>query len=169
MATEQIASNTCEPADDQNDFTIRVTRRKDIPDIIRLNAQLGYPEGSETMIIRYRRIMKDRRNNRVFVAVSGGSTTASGEQVIGWIHVFVDKLLTVGPRAMIGGLVVDEQWRSRGVGATLVYRAEQWARSKGFTEVVVYTNVVRSRAHAFYERCGYRMLKQSRVYTKEIR
>ena len=121
------------------------------------------------MIIRYRRIMKDRRNNRVFVAVSGGSTTASGEQVIGWIHVFVDKLLTVGPRAMIGGLVVDEQWRSRGVGTTLVYRAEQWAQQKGVSQVVAHTNVMRAQAHAFYEKCGYQLLKQSRVYTKEIR
>ena len=88
--------------------------------------------------------------------------------MIGWIHVFIDKLLTVGPRAEIGGLVVDEQWRSKGVGTALVLKAEQWAQNRGYKQVVVRTNVARTRAHSFYEKCGYELLKQSRVYTKVI-
>jgi GNAT superfamily N-acetyltransferase len=87
--------------------------------------------------------------------------------VIGWVHVYVDKLLTVGPRAEIGGLVVDEGWRSRGVGAALMQRAERWARQKGCSRVVVRSNVLRSGAHVFYERCGYQLFKQQKVYSKD--
>jgi GNAT superfamily N-acetyltransferase len=143
------------------DFSIREARFKDIPDITRLNAQLGYPESAETIACRFRRLGRDRRNHRVFAAVAGTA-------VIGWIHVFLDKLLTVGPQAVIGGLVVDEQWRSGGVGVALVSKAEQWAQQKFVFRVVVHTNVVRTRAHAFYEKCGYRLLKQSKVYMKEV-
>ena len=89
--------------------------------------------------------------------------------VVGWVHASVRCLVESDPEAEIGGLVVDERCRSRGVGAALVRRAEQWVRSKGLTEIVVHTNVVRTRAHGFYERCGYQLLKQSMVYTKEIR
>ena len=155
--------------DVRDEYTLRDSRKADIPHITRLNAQLGYPESADIIGLRYRRIMRDRRNHRVFVAAVGGSTGHSGRGAIGWIHVFVDRLLTVGPRAEIGGLVVDEQWRGRGVGAALVRRAEQWVQKKGFFRVVVRTNVIRTRAHAFYERCGYQLLKQSRVYIKEIR
>jgi GNAT superfamily N-acetyltransferase len=174
MTAENMTSHPCEPADNQAEFTIQAARRTDIPEITRLNAQLGYPESRETVFHRYRRIVRDRRDHRVFVAFPGPSTVATSSAVrpdrgvIGWIHVFVDKLLTVGPRAEIGGLVVDERWRSRGVGAALVGRAEQWAQQRGFTQVVVRTNVVRTRAHGFYEKCGYELLKQSRMYTKVI-
>ena len=149
------------------DFSIRVARIKDIPDITRLNAQLGYSEISEIMHRRFRRLRKDRRNHRVYVAVAGAAL--AGSVVIGWIHVFSDKLLTVGPRAEIGGLVVDEAWRGRGVGSALVCRAEEWAREREISPLVIRTNVIRTGAHGFYEKCGYTLLKQSKVYSKEIR
>jgi N-acetylglutamate synthase-like GNAT family acetyltransferase len=152
----------------QNAFSIRAARRRDIPEMTRLNAQLGYPGDTDIVLRRYRRIVQARRNHRIFVAVAGGSSERSGQEVIGWIHVFISRLLTVGPRAEIGGLVVDEHWRSRGAGATLVRRAERWAKLSGVTEIIVRSNVVRTRAHEFYEKCGYNLLKQSRVYRKVI-
>jgi GNAT superfamily N-acetyltransferase len=161
-------TDTTATTDHRNEFTIRTARRKDIPDFTRLNAQLGYPESMEIIGLRYRRIVRDRRNHQLFVAVAAGSAQNAACEVIGWIHVLSDKLLTVGPRAEIGGLVVDELWRSRGVGAALLDKAERWALQSRLTRVVVGTNVLRTRAHTFYERCGYQLLKQSRVYTKEI-
>jgi GNAT superfamily N-acetyltransferase len=163
-----MATNISDP----DDFTIRPARTRDIPDITRLNAQLGYPESTRTIGLRFRRILSDRRRHRLLVAFAdpaGSANARSRGAVIGWIHVFIDKLLTVGPRAEIGGLVVDEQWRSRGVGAALLRRVEQWTNQKGFAQVVVRTNVVRTRAHRFYENCGYKLIKQSRLYIKDIR
>ena len=157
-----------DPEDNLVDFAIRKARKSDIPDITRLNAQLGYPELEPSVARRLCRILRDRRDHRVFVAVGGPFPARSDAALIGWIHVFNDKLLTVGPRAEIGGLVVEEHWRSRGVGAALVRTAEQWSQQKVFPQVVVRTNVVRTRAHAFYEKCGYQLLKQSKVYTKQI-
>jgi len=141
---------------------------QDISDIGRLNAQLGYPEPKQTIALRFRRIRKDRRDHQIFVAVQNTLAARSNAVVIGWIHVFIDKLLTVGPRTEVGGLVVDDKSRSRGVGAALLLRAEQWTQEKGSSPLVVRTNVVRIEAHKFYEKCGYRLLKQSKVYIKEL-
>jgi GNAT superfamily N-acetyltransferase len=166
-----MALNTSDVSAGAGDLSIRIARKGDIPDITRLNTQLGYPETSDTIARRFRRILRDRRDHRVFVAVADRASQTSARSrgvIIGWVHVFIDKLLTVGPRAEIGGLVVDEGRRSRGVGAALLQGAEQWAQQKGFSRVVVRTNVVRTRAHGFYEKCGYQLLKQSKVYYKNV-
>jgi GNAT superfamily N-acetyltransferase len=152
-------------------FSIRPAAKRDIADITLLNAQLGYPESIGTIGARFSRIRKDRRNHRVFVALADAGQTISpwDRPLIGWVHVFIDKLLTVGPRAEVGGIVVDAAWRSWGVGWALLRKSEQWAQARGVSQVVIHTNVVRKEAHRFYEKCGYNVLKQSKVYTKEIK
>ena len=163
-------------SDESAGFVVREAGKRDVAAITRLNAQLGYPEPTETIAMRFARIRGDRRNNRVFVAVAEadgsdggtGAAAAPSAPVVGWVHVFVDKLLTVGPRAEVGGIVVDEAWRSRGVGSVLLRHAEQWASARRISRMVIHTNVVRQRAHSFYEKCGYHLLKQSRVYIREI-
>jgi GNAT superfamily N-acetyltransferase len=137
---------------------------RDIPELTRLAFQLGYPEPIPTIELRFRRIHKDRRDHCIFVAVRSPPQTS----MIGWIHVFIDKLLTTGPRVEVGGLVVDEKYRGRGVGATLLLRAEVWAQKKGYSPIVVRTNVVRQQAHKFYKKSGYQLLNQAKVYTKDI-
>jgi GNAT superfamily N-acetyltransferase len=148
-------------------FEIRTVRKNDFNDLVRLSAQLGYPESPQAILRRFQRIRRDRRYHQLFVA----SETSSGKaksSVIGWIHAYIDKILVTGPRVEIGGLVVDDGYRGRGVGRALLQRAEQWAAAKGCSPVIVHTNVVRKAAHAFYEKCGYDLLKQQKVYFKEI-
>lgn len=145
-------------------FIIRRVFRRDIPDLARLASQLGYSDPIQTIEMRFRRIQRDRRYHCIFVAV----LSPSEKSLIGWIHVLIDKLLTVGPRVEVGGLVVDEKQRGRGVGAALLHSAEVWARKQRYSPIIVRTNVVRQQAHKFYEKCGYQLLKQSKVYTKEV-
>jgi GNAT superfamily N-acetyltransferase len=144
--------------------TIRRARRKDVPGLTTLAFQLGYQDPIQTIEMRFLRIYRDRRDHCIYVAVQSPPQTS----VIGFIHVFIDKLLTAGPRVEVGGLVVDEEYRGRGVGAALLRRAETWAHKQGFSPIIVRTNVVRNQAHNFYEKCGYRLFKQSKVYTKEV-
>jgi GNAT superfamily N-acetyltransferase len=70
------------------------------------------------------------------------------------------------PQTEIGGLVVDESYRRRGVGRLLMEQAERWAREKGCGAICLRSNVVRKDAHAFYERIGYSNVKTSRVFHK---
>jgi GNAT superfamily N-acetyltransferase len=88
--------------------------------------------------------------------------------VIGWTHVGVSFLLEVPLRAEINGLIVSEASRSLGTGARLLEAAEDWARTKKCEGMSVRSNVIRDRAHAFYERNGYEHYKTQKAFRKPL-
>jgi GNAT superfamily N-acetyltransferase len=65
--------------------------------------------------------------------------------------------------------VVDEAWRGQRVGRYLMEFAETWAKSKGRSSIWFKSNIIRDRAHAFYERLGYRTVKTQHVFRKELK
>jgi GNAT superfamily N-acetyltransferase len=65
-------------------------------------------------------------------------------------------------------LVMAEGHRGQGVGQALMDAAEQWSRDQGYGEMLVYTNIVRARAHRFYRRIGYASDKTSHVFHKKL-
>jgi GNAT superfamily N-acetyltransferase len=106
--------------------------------------------------------LKPAGDNAVFVA------EAPEGEVIGWLHVSVSRLLEVPLRAEINGLVVSKQQRGKGAGAGLLKAAEQWARKKKCTSMSVRSNVIRERAHSFYERNGYEHYKTQKAFRKPL-
>ncbi len=89
-------------------------------------------------------------------------------QVIGWVQVYVRPLVVDDLNAEVGGLVVDERTRSQGVGQRLMEEAEAWARAHGCEAVNVRSNVIRERAHHFYEAIGYRRIKTQLTLRKAL-
>lgn len=90
------------------------------------------------------------------------------EGVIGWLHVSRQPLLEVEIRAEVNGLVVAEGQRSLGAGARLLATAEDWARKHGCKSMSVRSNVIRERAHKFYERNGYEHYKTQKSFRKPL-
>jgi GNAT superfamily N-acetyltransferase len=139
----------------------RPARVEDAHRIALLCQQLGYPASLEDVQRRLARIQQDEQHAIHVAEPSGGS-------VIGWVHVFVRPLVVVGLHAEIGGLVVDEGYRRRGVGQLLMQQAEKWACERGCRAVYLRSNVVRKEAHAFYAGIGYRNIKQSLTFRKDL-
>ena len=139
---------------------IRRARPGDVVRLAELAGELGYPTTPAEMKARLRRV-KPAANNAIFVAESDG-------EVIGWIHVGVSYLLEVPLRAEINGLVVGASSRSLGTGARLLEAAEAWARTKKCEGMSVRSNVIRERAHAFYERNGYEHYKTQKAFRKPL-
>jgi GNAT superfamily N-acetyltransferase len=133
----------------------------DVEDAARLATQLGYPSTAEQVARRFQAI-EANRDSHVAVAVDETGT------VVGWIHVFGNRLLESEPDAEIGGLVVDESVRGHGVGTALVAAAETWARDRGYPVISVRSNVVRQEAHAFYQERGYAVVKTQVKFRKTI-
>lgn len=98
----------------------------------------------------------------VFVAVD------LHDRVLGWTHVVPRLQLEDAPFAELAGLVVDVGARGRGAGALLLRAAEDWARTQGFAQLRVRSNVVRERAHRFYLRAGYAERKRQVVFVKAL-
>ncbi len=142
-------------------FQIRQADLSDVESIVSLALQLGYPTTSEAMKSRLERL-RENVDHVILVA------ELTSHEVVGWVHVSSRVSFLDEPIAEIGGLVVDQNHRRRGIGRKLIQAAERWARSKGYSKVVVRSNVVRPEAHEFYPSVGYQLSKTSRVYTKNI-
>jgi GNAT superfamily N-acetyltransferase len=144
-----------------NELKIRRAKSGDAPRIAELSGQLGYPTTAAQMRERLRGI-KPASQHVVFIAES------AKEGVIGWLNVSRQPLLEVEIRAEVNGLVVAEGKRSLGAGARLLAAAEDWARKHGCKSMSVRSNVIRERAHKFYERNGYQHYKTQKSFRKPL-
>jgi len=145
----------------KNKLVIRRARESDAARLAQLAGELGYPTTTAQMKQRLRQI-KPASQHAIFVAAL---PTA---EVVGWLHLSVEPLLEVDIRGEVNGLVVDEGYRSLGAGAELLAAAEAWAGKQGCKSVSVRSNVIRERAHKFYERNGYEHYKTQKAFRKAI-
>lgn len=139
---------------------IRRARIEDADGIAALCGQLGYPTTAAEGTERLRAVLA-HDDMAVFVAEADGA-------VVGWIHMFGCERLESDPSAEIGGFVVADGHRGLGVGAELIAAGEQWAKERGYELVRVRSNVIRERAHRFYQRAGYVLSKRQAVFTKNL-
>lgn len=145
-----------------NDSTIiRLANTGDVERMAELCGQLGYPSTPEELRRRLERIQASEQH-AVYVA------EGSDGQVIGWMHVCLRQLVMVDPQVEVAGLVVAEGQRSGGLGRRLIQQAEAWARQQGCAAVTVRSNVVRQRAHTFYQKLGYQLIKTSLTFLKHL-
>ncbi|MFY9825218.1 MAG: GNAT family N-acetyltransferase [Thermoanaerobaculia bacterium] len=142
-------------------MTLRRARPEDAATIAVLATQLGYPSTPEETENRLADILA-QPVSEVLVAVDEDGA------VIGYGHVFGAHRVDSNPFAEIGALVVDETRRSRGTGAALVKAMEAWAVEHGYRELRVRSNVIRERAHAFYDRMGFGRVKRQQVFARAI-
>jgi GNAT superfamily N-acetyltransferase len=140
---------------------IRRAKRSDAARIAALSTELGYPTTPSEMKSRLSRL-KPAVDNAVFVAENGQ------REVVGWLHVSVTRLLEVPLRAEVNGLIVSEVHRSKGAGAELLQAGERWARSNKCVSMSVRSNVIRERAHKFYERHGFEHYKTQKAFHKPL-
>jgi GNAT superfamily N-acetyltransferase len=144
-----------------NELKIRRAKMTDAERLAELAGQLGYPATATQLRARIRRILPASQH-AVFVAES------ANDGVVGWLHVSRQLLLEVEIRAEVNGLVVAEGQRSLGAGARLLAAAEDWARKHGCKSMSVRSNVIRERAHNFYERNGYEHYKSQKSFRKPL-
>ena len=145
---------------DQAKLKIRRAKSSDVTRVAALSGELGYPTSATEMRGRLRRILP-KKDHIVLVAEIGG-------EVIGWMHLSVCDIVESVSFAEINGLVVAEDHRSAGAGAKLIEAGQEWARRKKCMLMHVRSNVIRERAHAFYERQGFVHYKTSKIFRKPL-
>lgn len=141
-------------------FKTRPALAADAAAIGELSAQLGYPSTPQQVQTRLERFNPD--DEAAFVAEDQPG------KVIGWIHVFTARHLQSEPFAELGGLVVDQDYRGKGVGTALMNAAEDWAKRRGFTMLRLRSRSTRTDAHRLYDRQGYSRVKSQIVFDKKI-
>jgi GNAT superfamily N-acetyltransferase len=126
-----------------------------------LAGQLGYASTVQEVGERLSE-MQDSEQYAVFVA-----ELPSGK-IAGWIGAYVFRSVATDSFAEINGLVVDSEARSHGIGKILLDAVEKWARKIGCIAVSVHSNVLRDRAHRFYEKNGYEHVKTQKTLRKNF-
>ncbi len=143
-----------------NEIIIRPAMAADLAALGPLAEQLGYPVPAAELGERLAAVL-GRSDHNFLVAEREG-------RVVAWLHGMLWSLLVEPQLLFIGGLVVDEGSRGQHIGELMMSAMEDWARSQGAEEILVYSNVVRERAHKFYERIGYEHYKTSKVFRKKL-
>jgi len=150
---------------------IRRAEARDAAQIAALAGQLGYQTEADQVGARLGELARFEMH-RVWVAEAVASRAEPSQArggVVAWMHCEVCPALDVPTYVEILALVVDEAHRGRRIGEQLVACAETWAKECGVADVRVRSNVVRERAHRFYERLGYAVRKTQRVFAKAVR
>ncbi len=132
----------------------------DVEPVALLCGQLGYPNTSKEVAARFTALV-GRSRHAIFIA-------EDASRIFGWVHVQEMLTLETGPFADLGGLVVADGARGRGVGRLLVDAAEQWAIARGYPEMRVRSNVIRNEAHEFYAHLGYEVIKTQLNFRKSL-
>jgi ribosomal protein S18 acetylase RimI-like enzyme len=137
---------------------IRDARPADMPAIHQLIGQLGYPIDDAEFRHRFERV-SSANGHRVIVAEEEG-------KVVGLLHVFDRPALEKPCEAVVQALVVESSRRGSGIGEALMREAESWAEGRELASTSLYTRVERERAHAFYERIGYKLKATSHLMVR---
>jgi GNAT superfamily N-acetyltransferase len=127
---------------------IRKATSADIPALVQLTKELGYPDTEEEIQRRFN-ILSALRAHEVIVA-------EINEAVIGLMSFFaLDILYGDGKLGLITALVVAESARGKGIGKLLVNKAEELALEYGCKKIELTSNNKRVSAHKFYQTLGY--------------
>jgi GNAT superfamily N-acetyltransferase len=141
------------------DLNVREALPSDATRIAALALQLGY----EVPLAHVERMLRKRSTDyEVFVAV------VPRVGVVGFLEAIVEAHLMSSRCMVIGGLIVEDEYRTVGIGKSLLARAEQWAREQRCKNARVRSNVVRERARGFYEREGFVVQKTQNIFEKQL-
>ena len=142
-------------------LTIRRVSPEDAAAVAELSIQLGYPATAAEIAQRITALGSCKAYQAVFVA-------CHGPEIVGWIDVALSFDLQRPPYALIGGLVVKDDVRGLGIGKRLCDEAEAWSRAQGVGILRVTSGATRADAHRFYLREGFKDIKMSRVFEKNL-
>ncbi len=135
---------------------IREMQSEDSEAVTDLSNQLGYairPEDTRHLI---NTILSDPGMRLMVIT--------ENEKISGWIQVFQTVRLESGSFCEIGGLVIEEKARGKGLGTLLVQAGADWARQMGFPKLKVRCNSLRTHAHEFYKNNGFKTEKEQKVF-----
>ena len=90
------------------------------------------------------------------------------EKVIGWIHAFKSARIETKTFIEIGGLVIDKNFRDKGVGSALVNKIKEWCTEQKIISLRVRCNTKRSEAHRFYGNLGFEESKEQKVFQQDV-
>jgi GNAT superfamily N-acetyltransferase len=139
--------------------TFRELQASDVPFLIPLMDQLGYPISLEVMIENVQHYLV-LPNQKAWVAEKSA-------HVVGCVAVAITKSFhTQGSFLRVITMVIDQNHRRMGLGKHLLGIVEQFAKDHGCTHIELTSGVHRAKlgSHDFYLQLGYSELNDTKKY-----
>ncbi|MCM3677052.1 GNAT family N-acetyltransferase [Peribacillus simplex] len=140
---------------------IREATINDIPELVVLMEQLGYPTSVNKMKIRFNAISANSSYHTLVADYDG--------KVVGMAGLCTNVFYEYdGSYVRIVAFVVDVNYRKKGIGKKLIQEAESWARKQGAISIGLNSGNREERkgAHQFYLIMGYK--DKSIGFTKNL-
>nr|WP_299095504.1 GNAT family N-acetyltransferase [uncultured Metabacillus sp.] len=130
---------------------IRKATIKDIPELVILMEQLGYPTSVDKMKLRFNAINNNPSYHTLVADLEGKVVGMTGLNT-GLFYEYD------GSYVWIVAFIVDTNYRRKGIGKKLIQEAECWAREQGAIAIALNSGNREERkdAHQFYLSMGYK-------------
>jgi len=118
----------------------------------------------------YQLSVEERRNHIEFMLGSKERcvwVAVVENKIVGSIHAFKTVRIETTPFIEIGALVVDKDFRGKGIGKKLVNTISQWTEMENISSLRVRCNTKRKEAHLFYLGTGFSETKEQKVFEKK--
>lgn len=133
-----------------SDIIIRKALREDVPSILTLMDQLGYPQPLELLQTQFEFFSK-QDGYEIFLADKAGTIVGQ----VAWSRSYL--FVSPSSRIYIEGLVVDKNLRGSGIGRKLMKKAEEYAQQISPCIIDLTSGLRREKdgSHDFYKSFGY--------------
>lgn len=89
-------------------------------------------------------------NNFVFVCEVNGAVLGTA-----FLTLCLDPMFGNQPYGVLENIVVDEGWRGKGIGSSLLEHAETLCRKRDCSKIMMLSTATRESAHRFFEQEGF--------------
>lgn len=129
---------------------LREATINDVPGLVSLLNQLGYPTSIDTFKLRFNAIAANPSYHTIVAELDGKLVGMAG-LCTGLFYEYD------GSYVRIVAFVVDANHRGKGIGKRIIQEAESWARKQGAVSIGLNSGnrEERKRAHQFYLNMGY--------------
>ncbi len=147
---------------------IRKAQEQDIDAILELNRQIGEIHFEQAPQVFCPPSPEERAFLLAAIAAEGGLFCVAEQEgaVVGFLTARIDinetiPFLSKQPICRIGTVVVDEGYRSQGIGKALIAHCDEWGKVQGAHQIRLEVMAFNERAKALYEALGFKMLSQT--------
>lgn len=135
---------------------------EDLLSIQRLSIQLGYDCPTDNLKKKLVEVLSNDEHKLLIAKMP------KSDNVIGYIHIERYRTLYSDDLINIMGIVVDDEYRNKGIGAELLKSAEHLALEWNCIGIRACSSSYRYRAHCFYEKSGFDSMKEQKTYVKKL-
>jgi GNAT superfamily N-acetyltransferase len=127
-------------------YKIRNVKKDDVPGILEIALELGYPASENTVQDLIDLVLKNTDHNIILAEMDA--------KLLGYIHLH-SVISESSQKTEVSGILIPDSHRKKGLGSRFLKEAEKWTRGRNLDTISIRTNLIRSEAIPFFKHHGF--------------